>query len=164
MSIHRESRINKMGVFKPGWGRNAEGQQKKHVDQMNLPEKEFLTYLLKDMKDSFKIHPHLQEKQQKNLLSFDILTIRRTLGSRSLMKFIREYSVIEKGDGFVDRRVLIRSPKREKVYIKNVGRVWCNLVFVVSLDTSQIITAYYSHQNHKYETNEERYTKNLQIV
>lgn len=158
------NKLQKVGVFKAGWGRNAEGQRKKHIDQMSHSEKNYLAFLLNDMHRCFKIHPHLQDKKRKGLLTYDIITIQQTMRSSTLKQYIREYSEVERKNGEVDKRVLIRSPKKERVYIKGRGYRMCNLLFVVSLKTSQIITAYYSHQNHKYEKNKDRYDKSLQIL
>lgn len=162
--VTSQQTINKVGVFKAGWGKNADNQTKKHVDQMTASEKEYLAFLLNGMQSGFRIHPHLQMKQQKRLVSFDILTIQKTLRSPHLYNCIKEYSEIEKSEGVVDRRVLVRSSKKERVLIKGKGMLMCNLLFVVSLDTSEIITAYYSHKNHTYEMNSERYDENLSIM
>lgn len=156
--------LQKVGVFKSGWGRNAKGQRKLHVDQMTKDEKSYLTHMLHEIQHSFKIHPHLQDKRKKGLISYDILTIQNTLGSPSLPKFIREYSEMERKEGEVDKRVLVRSPKKERVYIKGRGYRMCNLLFVISLTNSEVITAYYSHKNHRYVTNSDRYDASLRII
>lgn len=162
--VTKQPTIHKIGVFKAGWGKNAFNQRKKHVEQMDRDEKDYLAYLLKDMHARFRIHPHLQSKQQRRLVSFDILTIQKTLRSPRLSQCIREYSVIKREGGETDRRVLIRSTKKERVAIKGKGMVMCNLLFVVSLDTAEIITAYYSHHYHKYATNSDRYDDTLSIM
>lgn len=164
MNNQRGQVVPKVGVFKKGWGKNAEGQKKKHIEQMSRAEKDYLAFLLKDLHHRFKIHPHLQDKQRKGLVSYDILTIKNTLRSPALSNYIREYSEVNRNDGEVDRRVLVRSPKKERVYIKNRGYRMCNLLFVISLKNSEVITAYYSHQHHTYETNIDRYDKHLAII
>lgn len=164
MLKQKQSKLQKVGVFKSGWGRNAEGQRKRHVEQMSKDEKKYLAHMLNEVQHAFKIHPHLQEKKKRGLISYDILTIRNTLGSPSLSKFIREYSEIERADGDVDRRVLVRSPKRERVFIKGKGYLVCNLLFVISLSNSEVVTAYYSHKNHYYVTNTNRYDASLRII
>lgn len=164
MLTQNQTGLKKVGVFKAGWGKNAEGQRKLHAEQMSKDEKTYLTHRLNDLHHSFKIHPHLQDKKAKGLIAYDILTIRNTLKSPRIIKQIREYSEVELWDGTIDQRVLIRSSKKERVYIKDKGYLICNLLFVVSLSRSEIITAYYSHKNHTYYKNNDRYDDTLRII
>lgn len=156
--------VPKMGVYKSGWKKNAKGQSKKKASQMSEEELDFLYYRLKGI-SSFRIHPHLQAKREKGLIQFDILTIQRMFHSRKLRNQIKEYSEVRTHTGRVDRRVLIRSNKRERVYIKKKGWQTCNLVFVFSLDTKEVITAYYANKNFQFRyVNEDRYDESLTII
>jgi len=155
--------VNKFGRFKKGWKENKKGQEKKHHSQMTKEELDYLVYHLKQMKYNFKIDEHLKIKRKRNEISFDILTIQKTLGSKSLIKRIKEYSSMTRQDGIVDRRVLVQSLKKERVYIKNYGYKLCYLYFVISIDRSEIITAYYSSNKHK-KFNGKRYSSDLQIL
>lgn len=156
--------VPKMGVFKPGWKQNAKGQSKKMASQMTDEELDYLTFRIRDT-NFFKIHPHLLKKKERGLITFDILTIQRMFKSKKLRDQIKEYSESINHEGRVDHRVLIRSNKREKVYIKGKGYQTCNLVFVISLDTKEIITAYYANKNYRFtRVNEARYDENLKIM
>lgn len=155
--------IKKSGQFKPGWKQNAVGQTKKKADQMTEDELDYLVYLLRDVR-SIKLHPHLRGKVERKELHFDIVTILQMFRSPRLRNQIVEYAVMER-NGEADRRVLIRSTKAERVYIKGKGMLPCNLLFVLSLRTGEIITAYYAHKNHLYtQVNQSRYDENLNII
>lgn len=156
--------VPKMGVYKPGWRKNAQGQIKKKASQMSTDELDYLYYKLKGL-SAFRIHPHLQAKREKGLIRFDILTIQRMFHSRKLRDQIKEYSEVKTHNGSIDRRVLIRSNKRERVFIKERGWESCNLVFVFSLETREVITAYYTNRNFMYErVNEARYDETLNVI
>lgn len=155
--------VSKSGVFKSGWGENSKGQVKKHRSQFTHEEVEYLLYLLRDMR-GFVISNHLRGKQRDGMIVFDMVTLQNTLNSNSLRSLICEYSQQQYEDGTLDRRVLIRSKKTEYVRIEGKGVLRCNLLFVISLDTTQIVTAYYSHKDHEYIMNEERYDSELAII
>lgn len=155
--------IKKSGQFKPGWKQNAVGQSKKKANQMTVEELDYLVYLLRDV-SCIKLHPHLRAKVEKKELHFDIITIMRMFRSPRLRNQIVEFAVMER-DGEEDKRVLIRSTKVERVHIKGKGVLSCNLLFVISLRTNEIITAYYTHKNHLYtQVNQSRYDENLNII
>lgn len=156
--------IKKTGAFNSGWNANATGQIKKSASQMTNSELDYLTYLINDM-NSFRIHKHLKKKRDEGMISFDILIINNTLRSPNLKSKIKEYSENINHDGVLDRRVLIRSKKHERVFIKGKGYQYCNLIFVISLDTSEIVTAYYVNKNKKYsKLNKKRYDQNLRVI
>lgn len=111
------------------------------------------------------LHPHLQWKRDTGQISFDLLSIERMFRAKRLRYHIKEYSVIELNDGTIDHRVLIRSNKQEKVAIDGRGLTKCNLMFVLSLDTKEIVTAYYVHiHNHFDNPNMKRYNAELDVV
>lgn len=160
----RTIQISKQGEFKSGWKYNRPGQYKKLDQQMTKDEKDYLVYMIKEVK-SIILHPHLQWKRDTGQLSFDIITIQRMFNAKYLHKHIKEFSVIELSDGHIDHRVLIRSNRTELVNIDGRGLTKCNLMFVLSLDTKEIITAYYVHiHNHFDNPNMERYSENLNII
>lgn len=66
--------------------------------------------------------------------------------------------------GKIDKRVLIRSKKSYFVDIDNT-LTECNLCFVISIITGQIITAYYNEVNDNHNTIDWlRYDKSLKII
>lgn len=156
--------VSKMGIYNSGWKANSKGQTKKSESQMSTDEKEYLTYLIRDIR-SFRINEHLKLKREKGLIKFDILSVSKSLRAPNVINLIKEYSENVGHDGTVDRRVLLGSNKREKVYIKGKGYQWCTLRFVLSLDKAEIITAYYIGKNRKFaEISESRYDENLDIL
>lgn len=160
----KNSNVEKMGIFNSGWNKNSEGQTKKSESQMTIDEKEYLTYLIRDIR-SFKINDHLKLKREKGLIKFDILSISKALRAPNVINLIKEYSLNVSYDGTVDRRVLLGSNRREKVFIKGKGYQWCTLRFVLSLDKAEIITAYYIGKNRKFaKISENRYDENLDIL
>lgn len=156
--------IEKQGEFNSGWSQNRPGQRKKLSKQMTEEEKDYLVYAIRDIK-GIVLHPHLKWKRDSGQISFDIISIHRMFKVRNLKYHIKEYSIIELEDGRVDHRVLIRSNRTEMVHIDGRGLVKCNLMFVLSLDTNEIVTAYYVHiHNHFDKPNMDRYDEELDVI
>lgn len=156
--------IEKQGEFKSGWDANRPGQDKKLNSQMSRDEKDYLVHLIRET-NRVVLHPHLQWKRDTGQISFDLLTIERMFRAKRLKFHIKEFSIIELNDGTTDHRVLIRSNRTEKVTIDGRGDTPCNLMFVLSLDTREIVTAYYVHiHNHFDKPNMERYNANLDVI
>lgn len=156
--------ISKQGEFKPGWGQNHPKQIKKLGSQMRPEEKTYLLYLIRET-DKIILHPHLQWKRDTGQISFDIMTIYRMFRAKRLAYHLKEFSRIELDDGTIDHRVLIRSNRIELVDIDGHGTQKCNLMFVLSLDTKEVVTAYYVHfRNHFDMPNMARYDAGLDII
>lgn len=156
--------ISKQGEFKGGWNDNRPGQDKKLARQMTRTEKDYLVHIVRET-DRVVLHPHLQWKRDTGQISFDLLSIERMFRAKRLRYHIKEYSVIELTDGTIDHRVLIRSNKQERVDIDGRGLTKCNLMFVLSLDTKEIVTAYYVHiHNHFDNPNMKRYNAQLDVI
>lgn len=157
------SNIKKVGQFKSGWEENKEGQLKKLSRDFSRYEKEYLLHLVREVR-SFSIHSHLQRKIDTGQISFDIWNIKRMFKASRLDFHIKEFSVMPYDDGTFDHRVTIRSNRNERVQIDGEMKQ-CNLIFVLSLDTSEIVTAFYvSKYNHFDVVNEERYSPDWDIV
>lgn len=156
--------VSKQGEFKSGWKKNRPGQEKKLAKQMTTEEINYLAYSIKEI-NRIVLHPHLQWKSDTGQLSFDIVTIQKMLKNKNIKRYIKEFSYITLNDGRIDHRVLIRSSRTELVNIDGRGLTKCNLMFVVSLDTNEIITAYYVHIHNRFDSpNMERYNEKLDII
>ena len=154
----------KQGIFKGGWSQNHPNQEKKHTSQMTKEEKEYLVDKVRDVRN-VTIHPHLQWKRDSGQITFDILNMTRMFRAKNLSYHIKEFSTIKLDDGRVDHRVLIRSNRTERVAIEGQGMRKCNLMFVLSLDTKEIVTEYFVEiYNHFENVNMERYDETLDII
>lgn len=156
--------VAKEGELKSGWSENAPGQSKILANQMSNEEIKYLGDLLKEIKTIY-LHPHLQWKRDTGQLSFDTKTIDEVFESGELDDYIKEFSCITLRCGRTDHRVLVRSPRAEVVNVPERGLQKCNLMFVVSLDTEEIITAYYVHIDNQFDKpNMARYDARLDVI
>lgn len=154
------------GVYEIGNIRKTNGQIKKHESQMNEEEKIYIEKKIRkiDVKD-IKLSHHLRKKKKD--IGFKIKDILDTLKSEDLQELIIEYNETPMR-GKIDRRVLLRGDRASSVEFKSGDRVFfspANICFVISLDTSQIITVYWNKVSDTHKTiNWNRYDKNLDII
>lgn len=154
----------KQGEFKGGWSKNHPTQMKKHTSQMSKYEKEYLVEKVRNIRN-VSVHPHLQWKKDTGQITYDIMNMTRMFRAKNLSYHIKEFSTIQVEGGRIDHRILIRSNRVEHVDIDDAGRQRCNLMFVISLDTYEIITAYYVHVHNHFESiNMDRYDETLDII
>lgn len=146
-----------------GWVENTLNQNKKLYLDMCSEE---LDLLIREIKLVSKIiySPHLQWKIDTGQVWFDESLIQDTLDSKYLVDQIREYSNILLDDGEKDHRVLIRS--LDTVNLNNENRFErYNLMFVVSLNTHEIITCFFTSTYVDFdEINIERYNSSINIT
>jgi len=142
-----------MGYFERGNIKLTTGQSKKHIQQMNQEEVNRIVNKLKYI-GKLNISKHLKEKK----IIINNLTIQSNLKSKNLKNMIVEYN-----NTYGHNRVLIRSDVVELVLIGGSYKQ-CNLCYVIDLDNSVIITAYYNElkDNHR-NINWSRYNENLII-
>lgn len=152
--------IVRSGTIEMGKVKKTYGQQKKHFSQFSETELDFLKNSLRNIDlNSITISKHLRFKDIK----FDLQDIFDTLQSNDLSKMIIEYNQTPKGS-FLDKRVLVRSTKSYDVYIDNKIKK-CNLCFVISILTCEIITAYYNRAEDNHTSIDmRRYNCNLKIA
>lgn len=151
------------GYLDKGWESNANNHSKKLFKQMDDSELDMLTKEITDI-EGLSYHPHLQLKIDTGEVWFDDEIINHTIQSDNLSLQIREYGIIKLPCGFRDDRVLIRS--ENTTFIANGNQqVKYSLMFVVSLNTHEIITAYYISSNIDFDdTNMERYDESIDII
>lgn len=148
------------GIIEMGKVKKTYGQQKKHFSQFSEVELDFLKNSLRNIDlNSITASRHLKSKNIK----FDIEDIFDTLQSANLDEMIIEYNQTPKKD-ILDKRVLVRSAKAYDVYIDNKIEK-CNLCFVISILTCEIITAYYNRAEDNHTSIDmRRYNCNLKIA
>ena len=135
-------------------------QQKKHFSQFSENEYTYLENSLKNIDlSSITVSRHLKSKDIK----FDIEDIYDSLKSTHLNEMIIEYNQTPKGN-LLDKRVLIRSIAAYDVFI-NGKKEKCNLCFVISILTHELVTVYYNLADDKHTSIDmRRYNRNLKII
>lgn len=142
-------------------------QTKKHVTQMNAGELVYLSKKIFEIKDDIKIKTdHL--KNRVDVGDLPLWTFIKVIEEGKLPNKIIEYNETKR-DGHVDHRVVIRDTKEETRYYhtgkEHLTYGQCNLCFVLSLDTGNIVTAYYNGVNDSHYTlDAKRYNENLKII
>lgn len=99
------------------------------------------------------------EKKDILIKKKDILKVIKDSDIRSL---IIEYNTTKKSYG-IDKRVVLRS---KEVYNVEIGEniIECNLCFVISILSGEVITAYYNNINDNHENIDwARYNENLKV-
>jgi hypothetical protein len=146
----------------------TENQIKKHQSQMTADELLYLARIL------FEICPNIYKGKNWHLNnridtgSIPTERYKNIIKEGKLPLKIVEYNETLKFYG-VDRRVVVRSEKAEYVTY-HPGKTeevtgYANLCFVVSLNTGEIITAYYNGVNDNHTSlDTRRYDENLQII
>ena len=138
-------------------------QVKKHFQQMEQKEIDFLKNRLEKIQNYVSLSFHGQEKN--NGISSD--TVKSILKSGNFD--IIEYNEVPKFDS-TDHRVLIRDKQSYISDFYSMGivepcKALCNICFVVSLDTGIIVTAYLNKCNDSHTTIDwNRYKKDLKII
>lgn len=152
------------GELNKGWERNPANQKKKLYKDMNRDELIALTNELKAI-EQLAYRKHLQLKIDTGQLYFDEGLINDTLSMPNLANQLREYSIVNKGHK-EDHRVLLRS--KSSVYIQlGLGGniILSNLMFVISLSSHEVITAYFTKSETDFQYyNESRYDKTMNII
>lgn len=146
------------GIINRGLVKKTYKQQKKHYTQLSIEELDYLEKMLHNLK---KIRPswHLVEKKDILIKKKDILKVIKDSEIRNL---IIEYNTTKKSYG-IDKRVVLRS---KEVYNVEIGEniIECNLCFVISILSGEVITAYYNNINDNHENIDwARYNKNLKV-
>lgn len=143
-----------------GYVKETREQRKKHVMQMSNKEKKYLVTQIKKVKDNISYGKHILEKN----IVFNKKTLKETLNSDYLRNYIVEYNETPL-KYYTDKRVLIRSEIKDKVYINGLGYKYCNLCFVISIITGKVVTAYYNEASDNHSTLDlDRYDKSLKII
>jgi hypothetical protein len=146
--------------------KKTKNQKKKHVTQMT---KEEVAYLKKEI----KMFPTWKAKASKHLkkkcVSLDLNDVQDTLLARNVEDFIVEYNETLNASGQMERRILIRVAKpkmvRFKTRKKKIVEALAHLCFVVSLDTWEIVTAYWNKASDEHaQLDWRRYSKHLRII
>lgn len=141
--------------------KKTENQRKKHVKQMTRKEQWYLREQIKNL-------PNI--KFTKHALNNDVdVTIEQIKNTIKEYNYIIEYNETTDTYGKINRRVLVRSSRVYKVDFHKIdGSVIkgnANLCFVISIDTGDIITAYYNFINDEHKTIDmRRYDKTLKII
>lgn len=146
------------GIINRGLVKKTYKQQKKHYTQLSIEELDYLEKMLHNLK---KIRPswHFVEKKDILIKKKDILKVIKDSDIRNL---IIEYNTTKKSYG-IDKRVVLRS---KEVYNVEIGEniIECNLCFVISILSGEVITAYYNNINDNHENIDwARYNKNLKV-
>lgn len=132
---------------------------------MTDKELQFLLSELRKIKlENIWLSNHIKEKNVTISLDMIIKTIQKD----DLLDLIIEYNETPTRNR-IERRVLIRSNDIVKVsYVKEDKTTFekdSNLCFVVCLDNSKIVTAYYNLANDMHDTlMDERYNERLKII
>ena len=154
--------MSKIGKFKQGEIKVTQGQRKKHVSQMSDYELRRLCRRIKGIK-RLNASWHLSQKMKKKEISFTYEMI------YDVLKNIHKSHIIEYNLSMFNEqeesRVLLRTHKSYPVQIDGKGQVYCNLCFVIALNTGRIVTAYWNDakDNHK-SINLNRYDEKLEII
>lgn len=90
----------------------------------------------------YQLHPHLRAKVRKRSCTLISSLSCVCFAPPRLRNQIVEFAVMERGGE--DKQVLIRSTKVGIKHIKGKGMLSCNLLFVISPENHEIITAYYA--------------------
>lgn len=132
---------------------------------MNKKELLFLLNELRKIKvENIWLSKHIKQKN----ITVSLSMIVETLNKDNLMDLIIEYNETPTYNR-IERRVLIRGNDVVKVsYIKEDNTTFekeSNLCFVICLDNSKIVTAYYNLVDDKHDTLiDKRYNRRLTII
>ena len=150
------------------WVYATENQIKKHISQMAVKESMYLAKEAFNMINKLHIGNNTHLKNRIDVKDIPIKRYKEILNEGVLPARIVEYNETLTNYG-VDRRVVIRSSKAEYTTY-HMGKVrevtgYANLCFVMSLNTGEIITAYYNGVNDNHTSlDTRRYDENLQII
>lgn len=151
----RKGHINK------GFVKKTNNQRKKHFSQFSKGEFVYLENKIKklDLKQ-IKSSRHLNLKSSISYKKDDIIAV---LSDEDIKNRIIEFNITP-SKGSIDRRVLLRSKEEYDVLINNNIKK-CNLCFVISIITGDLITVYYNESNDSHDTIDwRRYDNDLQII
>lgn len=152
------------GELNKGWTNNHPNQEKKFINQMNHMEIKKINEEIKECK-KLRYSPHLQWKVDTGQIWFNYSIISETLSSIESYKYIREFSIFKLDNKEIDNRVLFRSSKKVKANLVDEGISSCYLMFVVSINTSELVTAYYVLDTQDFnKVNYDRYDSKLNII
>ena len=147
------------GNINRGYVKTTVNQQKKHYTQMSKEELTFLKSQIQNIKD-IKPSWHLENKASIEYKMEDVFKVVTDL---DLENRIIEFNTTP-SRGAIDKRVLLRSKEVYSVDI-NGKQTNCNLCFVISIKTHELITVYYNEYNDSHNTIDwKRYDKNLKII
>lgn len=149
------------GHIKKGFVKETRRQQKKHYTQFAKDELIYLENKIKDINiDNVKASKHLLSKTSTSYKHEDIINV---LKDSNLKDRIIEYNVTITNKG-IDRRVLLRSKEIFDVFVNDDIKK-CNLCFVISILSSEIITVYYNECYDNHDTIDwRRYNADLKVV
>lgn len=146
----------------------TDDQIKKHVCQMSNEEIMYLSKKVFEIKSKINADNNLHLKKRIDVSEINIERYISIIEGGLLPYKIIEYNETLR-DNVLDHRVVIRDKKKEyRTYhkgktIETTG--WCNLCFVLSIDTGKIITAYYNDANDSHTSLDlRRYDKKLEII
>lgn len=147
------------GNINRGYVKTTVNQQKKHYTQMSKEELTFLKSQIQNIKD-IKPSWHLENKASIEYKMEDVFKVVTDL---DLENRIIEFNTTP-SRGAIDKRVLLRSKEVYSVDI-NGKQTNCNLCFVISIKTHELITVYYNEYNDSHNTIDwKRYDENLKII
>ena len=147
------------GNINRGYVKTTVNQKKKHYTQMSKEELTFLKSQIQNIKD-IKPSWHLENKAS---IEYKMEDVFKVVTDSDLENRIIEFNVTP-SRGALDKRVLLRS---KEVYLVDIDgkEVDCNLCFVISLKSHQLITVYYNEYNDSHDTIDwKRYDENLKII
>lgn len=134
-------------------------QKKKHYTQMSENELNFLKIEIEKI-EHIKPSWHLDNKSH---VGYHIEDVWKVINDTDIKNRIIEFNITPKR-GILDRRVLLRSKEIYSVEIDN-NQIDCNLCFVISLRSHEIITIYYNKCDDFHDTIDwRRYDENLKII
>lgn len=147
------------GCINKGFVKVTHNQKKKHYTQMSKDEIIFLKNQIKNIKD-IKPSWHLENKV---LIKYKMEDVFKVINDEDVENRIIEFNITPTRSK-IDNRVLLRSKEVYPVDI-NGKLIDCNLCFVISLKSHELITVYYNESNDSHDTIDwKRYDKNLKII
>lgn len=150
------------GKFKVGFVKKTNGQQKKHISQMDELEVSTILRRVKRIPNLF-LSDHAVRKIKQDGLKFSydqIVDLLLNVSEENIIEYNRTTRY-----GKEEQRVLLRSTVSYPVDIKGVGVVDCNICYVLSLNTGSIVTAYWNQDSDAHETIIwSRYDATLEVV
>lgn len=149
------------GRFRRGYVQKTKRQRKKHISQMTKLDIEIIQEHIRNLR-SLYASKHVIEKIKYDNLFFTSDMVVEVIENIDEQHII-EYN-ITRFRGRNDSRVLLRSDKVYPVSIIDKGVVYCNLCFVLSLDSGELVTVYWNDCNDNHQTiNYERYDEQLVV-
>ena len=149
------------GHIKRGVVKRTQNQEKKHFSQFTTEELVYLENKIKSINTNcLKPSYHLSSKTD---IKYKIDDIAAVLKDDEVKNRIIEYNYT-KTRYKTDERVLLRSKEEYQVLV-NGKTLKCNLCFVISILTNEIITVYYNESKDNHNTIDwTRYNNNLEII